>query len=382
MGGHPLIDALRRLRPAAGAAFLLAFLPTLQGGCAGPGYRDHHVPAFVAPGAPSHSHRTYPVRLREADSELLPGGIRLIRPDRAKPAPEFALRDEQGILHTPQLLRGRVVWMDLWAVWCGTCRAEFPFMDVLQRRFERNGLSILAVCRNSDRDSFVAAAHKDWIHFPTIDANDQSDFPFPYRAFPTSVLIDRWGRIRAYWQGHRTPDAMEGALRRLLAEAGPDSSQSIPTAGAGTEEGQSMAASADVLRARVDLVRDSLPAGGYFEGTVTLDVDPGWFLNADHQEGAVPLKIRFGDSPAFRVLDCRLPVPVPVETSTGARAGHQGRLEMPLWGLLAVDLPRGRPVDLKVVATVQACDDTQCLAPSDVVLACRLWVSDDAGVEP
>ena len=94
------------------------------------------------------------------------------------------------------------------------------------------------------------------------------------------------------------------------------------------------------------------------------------------------VETRIQGSQAFRVLDCRLPRPVPVETSTGHRAGHTGKLELPIWGLLDSELPLGAPVDLEIVATVQACDRTTCLAPSDVVLEQRLWVEPERGETP
>lgn len=340
------------------------------------GYRDYRVPAFVAPGPARYANHTHPVRLRARDSVQLSGGIRLVRADRARPVPDFAFVDQFGGVHTPRTLRGQVVWLDLWAVWCGTCRAEFPFVEQLQERFRSSGFTVLALCRNSPAADFAAAVDKDWIHFAAVDAGDDPAFPFPYRAFPTSVLIDRSGRIRGYWQGHRSAAAMEEAVRHLLAEAAADDSPFAASAPARPEP--PLSTSANVLRARLDLRSDSLAPGGFFEAVVTLDVDPGWFLSADRQDGAVPLRIRFGESPAFRVLDCRLPVPVVVQTSTGARTGHRGRLEMPLWGILAPDQTPGRVVDLEIVATVQACDRTQCLAPAEVVLAEQLWVKDAA----
>lgn len=384
MGGHPLRSS--RCSPPGAVrtvgCLALAALAAFGAGCASQGYRNHQVPAFVAPHTPPSESRNRPVHLRRSDYDAVPGGIRLIRAGRAKPTPPFTLVDESGRVHTPETLRGRVVWLDLWAVWCGTCRAEFPFVERLQQRFERNGLTVLAVCRNSTREGFVAASRKDWIHFPVIDASDQSEFPFPVHAFPTTVLIGRHGRVRGYWQGHRTAEAMEEALRYLLAEEGPRGAPAVVARGPVDESGGALPTSENVLEARLDLAQDALPPGAFFEGKVTLDVDPGWFLSADQGDGAIPLKIRFGESQAFRVLDCRLPPPVPVETSTGARAGHRGRVELPLWGLLDANVPGGGPVDLEIVATVQACDETQCLPPSDLVLGRRLWVVDPGTAAP
>ncbi|GJM43584.1 MAG: hypothetical protein DHS20C21_04260 [Gemmatimonadota bacterium] len=350
-------------------------------GCAQQNYRNHRVPAFASPSAHG-SVDSEPVRLLEADTTLLRGGLRIIRPDVARPTRPFTLTDERGIVHTPESLRGRVVWLDLWAVWCGTCRAEFPFVQEMHERFEGNGFTVLAVCRNSTREGFQAASSKDWIDFPLVDANDDEDFPFPYHAFPTSVLLDREGRIRAYWQGHRSPPAVEDAVRHLLGEAWDETRPApVPTpTGADVAriavpaEVLSERTSQSVLRATLVLPREPVPAGGYFQGMITLDVDPGWHLSADPGEGFVPLELRFDSEDGFQALGHQLPHALPVDTALGPQDGHAGVLQLPVWGMLDSHLTEGESVPLTIVATVQACDRTKCLPPAEVVMASRVWV--------
>jgi len=375
VGGHALTC---RGRGAAGV--LLAALVLAGEGCAPRGYRDHFVPRLASPS----DHGTdvaddRPTPLREEHTLLLPGGLRIIRADVARPAPPFRFVDDAGAAHSPESLHGRVVWVDLWAVWCATCRAEFPFVQTLHERFSGNGLTVLAVCRNSSAEGFAGAARKPWIDFPVVDASALDDFPFPYRAFPTSVLIDRAGRIRAYWQGHRPPAAIEDAVRTLLAEDVPPEATvpapeapdpfvaAIPVDVIGSDT---------VVRAELALERDALPAGGYFEGTVTLDVDPGWHLNADPGEGFVPVELRFDSDRGFQSLGHHLPPARPVETAAGPHVGHTGVVELPVWGLLDAGLSAGQSVPLTIVATVQACDRTRCLPPAEIVLARHLWIEE------
>lgn len=350
---------------------LLLFLPA----CVSGGYRNDYVPALVAPSSPSHVADDRPTRVSRRESLQLEGGIRLIRSDLARLAPAFSLTDQNGVVHSSASTLGRVVWVDLWAVWCGTCRAEFPFVQRMHERFERNGLTILGVCRNSERDGFLQASVKDWLDFPVVDASRDRNFPFPYRAFPTTVLIDRAGRVRGYWQGHRTPEAMEDALRFLLGEPTPPGVIAARRA-AGTYEHRPLPTSAKVLSAELKLPREGVPAGGYFEGTVTLDVDPGWFLCADREEGLIPLDLRFTSADGFLSLGHLVPRPTNVVTATGDRRGHAGRILLPVWGLVDRDAPAGRLLRVELVATLQACDRTQCLAPSEVRLIENLWVAD------
>ena len=152
------------------------------------------------------------------DVERLPRGVAMIRADRARPAPEFLLQDEAGVRHTRESLRGHVVRIEMWATWCATCRAEFPSLAEQHEAWASRGLVVLGVCRNSKRADFERAVRKDWVTFPVVDASGQRHFPFPFGAFPTSVVLDRDGRVRAFWQGWLRPDAVDELVQRLVDE--------------------------------------------------------------------------------------------------------------------------------------------------------------------
>ena len=186
------------------------------------------MPAVLSPASLERSDpRDAAVPLTDDNSILYAGGIRVVRAEHAASAPAFELHDSHGRVYTPEALRDRVVWLDLWADWCATCRAEFPSVQRLHERYDSAGLTILAVCRNSTREGFVSATYKDWISFRVVDASEDAAFPFPYAAFPTSVLLDRSGRVRAYWQGHRSLESGSEPSRftpRLFSVNGPLSS--------------------------------------------------------------------------------------------------------------------------------------------------------------
>ena len=101
-------------------------------GCAaGPTYRNYGVPGSLAP---EGSIVAAEIALDDSTSDLVDGGIRLVHADVARAAPAFSLADVAGIEHTNGSLHGRVVWIDLWSDWCGTCRAEFPFVQRMHER--------------------------------------------------------------------------------------------------------------------------------------------------------------------------------------------------------------------------------------------------------
>jgi len=222
----PARDRARAARRGA-AARTGAFLPaailaavSLGTGCGAPAsYPGDLVPASLAPAAPADAAPDAPVVLQAADVERLPSGLALIRADRARAAPAFSLADESGVVHTPESLRGRVVRLEMWATWCATCRADFPHLQRQHETWAERGVVVLGVCRESKREDFEQAVRKEWRTFPVVDANDARDFPFPVGAFPTSVVLDAEGRVRAFWQGWRPPEVVEEVLARLVDEA-------------------------------------------------------------------------------------------------------------------------------------------------------------------
>jgi cytochrome c biogenesis protein CcmG/thiol:disulfide interchange protein DsbE len=118
-------------------------------------------------------------------------------------------------------LRGRVVYLDFWASWCGPCRQSFPWMESMKKAYEGQGLTILAVNVDHDRadaDRFLAAFQPDFeIRFDPRGSWAQE---FKVSGMPASVLIDRHGVVRfthvGFWAAQGEVSAQQ--IRELLAE--------------------------------------------------------------------------------------------------------------------------------------------------------------------
>ena len=117
--------------------------------------------------------------------------------------------------------RGRVVYLDFWASWCGPCRQSFPWMETLKSTYAAQGLEIITVnldSERSDADKFLKEFH------PTFDVRfdpkgELAEF-YKVHGMPWSVLIDRHGVTRSSHVGFRPIDGAiyESQLRALLAE--------------------------------------------------------------------------------------------------------------------------------------------------------------------
>jgi cytochrome c biogenesis protein CcmG, thiol:disulfide interchange protein DsbE len=118
-------------------------------------------------------------------------------------------------------LRGRVVYLDFWASWCGPCRQSFPWMENMKSSYQAEGLEIVAVNLDADRadaDRFLNQFH------PTFDVrfdpNGELAELYKVQGMPSSVLIDRHGATRFTHVGFRHVDGAvyEAQMRELLAE--------------------------------------------------------------------------------------------------------------------------------------------------------------------
>jgi cytochrome c biogenesis protein CcmG, thiol:disulfide interchange protein DsbE len=117
--------------------------------------------------------------------------------------------------------RGKVVYVDFWASWCGPCKQSFPWMQAMKDAYDRQGLTVIAI--NLDLDRADADRFLDRFR-PTFEVRFDpkgklAEF-YKVQAMPSSVLIDRHGVARFTHAGFRSIDgpAYEAQVRELLAE--------------------------------------------------------------------------------------------------------------------------------------------------------------------
>lgn len=138
-------------------------------------------------------------------------------------AAAFKLTDLRGDSVSMANLRGKVVFLNIWATWCAPCREEMPSMEKLYQRFHGNqGFVMLAVSQDtSSRDEVVAYVKKHGYHFDVLlDPKNAVAEAYKVSGVPETFIIDRGGRIVAHHSGafDWSQPAISDALEELLKD--------------------------------------------------------------------------------------------------------------------------------------------------------------------
>jgi cytochrome c biogenesis protein CcmG, thiol:disulfide interchange protein DsbE len=134
------------------------------------------------------------------------------------PAPAIVLPAEGGEFRL-DAYRGKVVYLDFWASWCGPCKQSFPFMNSLQSRYADKGLVIVAVnvdTAREDAQRFLTQVPADFKI--AYDPKGEVAKEYAIKGMPSSFLIGRDGKVLSAHTGFNngSRDQLDLAVQQAL----------------------------------------------------------------------------------------------------------------------------------------------------------------------
>ena len=133
--------------------------------------------------------------------------------DTGSQAPIFDLQAADGTLVGLEDYRGQVVLLNFWATWCAPCRTEMPLLESTFESFKDQGLVVLGVDFDESADLVASFGDELGLSFPLLlDPGGKVQTLYKVRGYPTTVVLDREGRIQAYHIGVLTQSQLDGYL--------------------------------------------------------------------------------------------------------------------------------------------------------------------------
>ncbi len=137
------------------------------------------------------------------------------------PAPDFTLKSLSGKNLKLSEMAGNVVLINFWASWCGPCREEMPLLNALHNKYQPLGFTVIGI--NVEEQSEMARGFlEDFpVDFPILlDNKNRVSELYEVIAMPTTVVVDRDGKLRFLHKGYKSGDEKKyrDMVKKLIRE--------------------------------------------------------------------------------------------------------------------------------------------------------------------
>lgn len=141
------------------------------------------------------------------------------------PAIDFTLKDQYGNTHTLSDYKGKTVFLNFWATWCGPCRAEMPDIQKIYESYDQEGDDALVVLgiaapnmgQEKSEEEIKKFLDDNGYTYPVVmDTTWEMFMAYGISSFPTTFMIDRDGNVFGYASGQLNEDMMKSIIEQTM----------------------------------------------------------------------------------------------------------------------------------------------------------------------
>lgn len=110
------------------------------------------------------------------------------------PSPSFSATDLDGKTHTLEEFRGRYVYIDVWATWCGPCRGQIPYLEQMVEDFKNKDIAFVSLSVDQNLSDWQKMARQMKGNQFHLSDNTFANL-YQVRTIPRFILIDPEGNI-------------------------------------------------------------------------------------------------------------------------------------------------------------------------------------------
>lgn len=145
------------------------------------------------------------------------------------PAIDFTLTDQFGTEHTLSDYKGKVVFLNFWASWCGPCKREMPDIQKLYEEYGYNeeDLVVLGIANPKseeypyNQDTTVEELtqfleDRGYTYPVVMDTTGEMFEAYGIFSFPTTFMIDKDGNVYGYVSGSISKDMMDNIVKQVM----------------------------------------------------------------------------------------------------------------------------------------------------------------------
>ena len=139
------------------------------------------------------------------------------------PALDFTLKDQFGNTHTLADYKGKTIFLNFWATWCGPCKAELPDIQKLYEKYSEEteeevvvlGVAGPKMGNEKTEEEIIEFLKENELTYPVLMDTDWTLFQgYGISSFPTTFMIDKEGNVFGYVPGQLSYDIMEDIIRQ------------------------------------------------------------------------------------------------------------------------------------------------------------------------